>query len=190
MPLIDDKEIESYLLPSFSEDGENGFDDGIAKPFNEFVRRTAATIKQLSQQVAGLQTGNVQNEWAAVTTKFDKICDDLGQPELLGKSGQLSPEQYAARERLLVASGHLSAVRGKKLVAGLDQALVSKTLHMEFGDQLIQQERNKITERIRKQSANRLGVGKSRTGPPKYEGPLEKDPELLAYWDELRSSSE
>ncbi len=166
------------------------YDEGLVQEIKQLNDHYAGKMAKLEERLARYEKGQQQSSFDAIVAQFEPVADSLeAPPDLFGKTHQESQAQLTNRNRLLIAIGQVANLRGIPLRTALsDQALVSRALHLEFGDALIKQERTKVIEKVKKQSSQRLGIGKQRTGLEPFQGDLEDDPELDKLWTKLQKN--
>ena len=129
------------------------YDEGVIQEFNKMRDYFNGRIKALEDDRDARLAAETES-------RFDTIVESLGHVDLFGKTGEESKSQLANRHKLydaqVVYMAGLSAL-GRE--GRLDRSLVERVLRMEFADHLSKQERKALTQKITRQSAQRMGGG-------------------------------
>jgi len=167
------------------------FDEGVAKPLNSFVDAAVAQIKDLQNRLGFFEQQGVQTAVAETRREASASLQTLGYSELFGKPGEtLTPEQAKNIERAIDA--HFVHARGLlqsgRQVAPTPQFLRA-AVNLEFGDELKKIDQRRTTDRLRKQSAKKLGGSSGKTLSAAERGlssleRLKQDPEIDALWNQ------
>lgn len=167
---------------------ENAVDDVAAKPFNSFVETAAATIRQMQAEIAGLRQIDGQRAFNELRDTALTALHSLGNTELFGKPGETPTKEQAANiDKALDA--HFTHAQGL-LATGRQAAptpqFLKAAVHLAFGDQLTQQQQRQLTERLKKQSRQRMGGGASKPLPPAARtANIQDDPEIDELFNNL-----
>ena len=184
-------DLSRFILKSTEHGGE--FDPEAVKPLNAFIEATANTIRQLRSELGAFRQGHQRQAAAEIRQRAVNALHSLGNADLFGKPGEKpTKEQSANVERALDA--HFVHARG--LLAQGRQvaptpAFLKAAVNLEFGDQLLKQQKQQQIEKLKKQSARRTGgtAGKRLPSPPpdnetsqEASRRIAADPEILAAW--------
>lgn len=152
---------------------------------SHFEKRVAALEAELRQE----RQRRAADENAAMEREFDRMVDALGYDDLFGKAetNKHGETAWTNRAELLKQTLDLIAaemLRGKPF--SLDPGKLRRAMNARFADYLEQRVRKSFSDKIRSQSRKRLGSGEaSSSRPGAYNGPVEKDPELLAAYERI-----
>lgn len=199
-PEVPAKDTSQALVDAFADLQKyklgDDFDEGVSKPLNSFVDAAVAQIKDLQNRLGLFEQQGQQVAIADTRLKATTSLYALGYPELFGKPGEaLTAEQSANIERAIDA--HFVHARGLlqsgRQVAPTPEFLRS-AVNLEFGDELKKIDQRRTTDRLRKQSAKKLGGSSGKTLSAGERGlssleRLKQDPELDALWQKLGSES-
>ncbi len=129
------------------------------------------------------------NAAKAVEVQFDAIVDRLGHSDLFGKSGEETPKQLQARQKLFEEHEIYMdglAVHGR--AAQMDQTSVERVSRMVFADHISKQEKRNHTRRLQRQSNMRTDVGAERPGEQEFQGPLKRHPDVQRAFKDYQQS--
>jgi hypothetical protein len=157
---------------------ETDYDEGVAKPFNSFIKHATARIAALEETIAA-SAATLEQE------RFDSRVDSLDHPELFGVTGKETDEQLKNRKTLFMEEeAYLLGLGKQGRKVSKSQSMTQRVARMVFSEHLTKQEIKQRTTRLSKQSNMRMG-GSSTT-------PVERSPSVMdkmqAYYDELERS--
>jgi hypothetical protein len=171
---------DGAFVPKFDED----FDERLVSEFQRLNEYYAGRMEQFEARLHQADQRELQIERQNLTKTFDGLVDGLGHDDLFGRANDLQSgtDAFAARSKLWDATTTLvagMAARGQ--TSSLDAALLKRALNQEFADNLVTKSRRDFTNKIRKQSARKLGGGAQKVNRERpFTGDLRDDPELHA----------
>lgn len=168
------------------------FDEKAAKPINDFVDSAVATIKDLQTRVARFEQQSQRQATADIHRRAFDSLHSLGNVELFGKPGEKATKEQAANVAKAI-DAHFTHARGlfaSGRQAAPTPAFLKAAVNLAFGDQISKQQRQQLTDKLRKQAAKRTGGGTAKIAP-KPKGAmtdletLKADPDLDALFSQL-----
>lgn len=180
-------------LSQFKVD-ENVFDPDAVKPINTFVEAAAATIKDLQTRLARFEQQSASAQVENLRSKALESLHSLGHVELFGKPGERPTEAQLANIHKAI-DAHFVHAKGL-LAAGKKPeptpAFLKAAVYLAFGDEITKQQQQRLTDKLRKQSARRTG-GSSAKPLPRAKGSVSTledvmtDPDIDAKFNALVS---
>lgn len=154
-------------------------------------KQTVSRLQQLEARLRVFEQRDTEAQQREIVRTFDRIVDTLGHDDIFGKSAELAPgtDAWKNRSGLYETTTELIAgaiANGKRV--GMVESIVRRALNQRFADQLSKKQRQDFASKVRKQASRTLGASQ-RNRPGKYDGPLEKDPELLELYRQLEKES-
>jgi hypothetical protein len=162
------------------------YDEEVVKEFNSMRDHYETKLQAIEQRFAAFEQAEQLRDEAANEQRFDSIVDSLGMPELFGESGKESKSELKNRQKLY--EDHKAYLHGLRVLGRegkTDKSFVSRVVNMTFAEHLSKKRETKNIQKAKQQAKQRTGGGSTKSVAPKYAGPVEHDPELLALHDEL-----
>jgi hypothetical protein len=162
----------------------------VVREFNNLRDHYEARLEVTAERLASLEQAMQQREARAEEERFDSIVDTLELPELFGESGRETEKQLANRKTLF--EDHKAYLIGLKALGRdgkTDKAFLARVCNMTFRDHVTKNIQKQLTRKISRQSNMRMGGSVTKPTDHKYNGPPERDPELLSLYAELERES-
>ncbi|MCE5269511.1 MAG: hypothetical protein LLG00_16670 [Planctomycetaceae bacterium] len=168
------------------------FDEEAAAPINRFIETAVGTIRDLQTRLGRFEAERQRQAVADVRRRALDSLHAMGNTELFGKPGAKPTKEQAANiEKALDA--HFTHARG--LIAqgrkvAPTPAFLKAAVHLAFGDQLSQQQQRQLSEKLRNQSARRMGGGAAKAlprarGARATADEVREDPDLDKLFNDL-----
>jgi hypothetical protein len=170
------------------------YDAEVVKEFenlrDHYEGRLVAVQQEVAQRLSRLEQADQDRAAQAEQQQFDSIVDSIGQSDLFGETGKETKDQLANRRKLFDAHQvYQTGLRALGREGQTDRAFVERAFRMEFADVLNNQQRKRITERVKSQSSRRLGIGSVASRDKPFDGPIEDDPELHRAFKKMSQES-
>jgi hypothetical protein len=148
---------------------------------DEFDEQLIEVLNARDEKIAQLERKLNESSQENVVKQFDRIVDELGHEEIFGNSDDLTKGQQKQREKLFEEYKEIYNIleaRGKE-VSGkrANKGIVLRALNIEFADELKKSNRQKLSNKITKQS-KRITGSNAGLRSDHYDGDVTKDPYL------------
>lgn len=159
---------------------------------DEFDEQLIEVLNARDEKIAQLERKLNETSQENVVKQFDRIVDELGHEEIFGNSDDLTKGQQKQREKLFEEYKEIYNIleaRGKE-VSGkrANKGIVLRALNIEFADELKKSNRQKLSNKITKQS-KRITGSNAGLRSDHYDGDVTKDPYLHKLFSQFEAEN-
>jgi len=174
------EETQENFLSYIQTLKDNGYDEEVTKPLEALYQQN----QQLMQQMQGFQQHAERVQQGAVQNYQNQVLgmiDGLGRNDLFGTDREYTPQQQQNAVAMDQTIQWLTQTQGLPL----DKTTVKRAFNMNFGDQLMHENRVKKSEAVQQQSQKRMGTGAPTTPRDDipWDGELADDPVIKAFYN-------
>lgn len=159
---------------------------------DEFDEQLIEVLNARDEKIAQLERKLNETSQENVVKQFDRIVDEIGHEEIFGNSDDLTKGQQKQREKLFEEYKEIYNIleaRGKE-VSGkrANKGIVLRALNIEFADELKKSNRQKLSNKITKQS-KRITGSNAGLRSDHYDGDVTKDPYLHKLFSQFEAEN-